>query len=108
MPARRVPRAFSLPWGKGMVVEEAAIDEGLHAPSIQLLHYELGEKQGQYAIRFAAFDDGYRRHGRSEIDADDRIEQRPLIVNERELGRLRSELELSPRLKALLTRLVEG
>jgi len=96
MPARRVPRAFSLPWGKGMVVEEAAIDEGLHAPSIQLLHYELGEKQGQYAIRFAAYDE------------DDRIEQRPLIVNERELARLRSELELSPRLKALLKRLVEG
>ena len=29
-------------------------------------------------------------------------------VNERELARLRSELEVSPRLKALLKRLVEG
>ena len=95
MPARRIPRAFTLPWGKGMVVEEAAIDEGRHSPSIQLLHYELGEKKGQYAIRFAAYDD------------DDRIEQRPLIVNEREIARLRSELELSPRLKALMKRLVE-
>ena len=47
MPARRVPRAFSLPWGSGQVMEEAAIDEGLHSPSIQLLHYELGEKKGQ-------------------------------------------------------------
>ncbi len=97
MPARRVPRAFSLPWGNGQVIEEAAIDEGLHSPSIQLLHYELGEKKGQYAIRFAAYDDD-----------DDRIEQRPLIVNERELAGLRSELEVSPRLKALLKRLVEG
>lgn len=96
MPARRVPRAFKLPWGSGQIIEEAAIDEGLHAPSIQLLHYELGEKQGLHAIRFAAYDD------------EDRIEQRPLIINERELARLRAELELSPRLKALLKRLVEG
>ena len=96
MPARRVPRAFNLPWGSGQIIEEAAAEGGLHAPSIQLLHYELGEKQGQYAVRFAAYDE------------DDHLEQRPLIVNERELSRLRSELELSPRLKALLRRLVEG
>ena len=95
MPVRRVPRAFTMPWGKGMVVEEAAIDEGLHSPSIQLLHYELGEKQGQYAIRFAAYDD------------DNHLEQRPLIVNEREIAGLRAELELAPRLKALLKRLVD-
>ena len=95
MPARRVPRAFTLPWGKGMVVEEAAIDEGLHAPSLQLLHYELGEKKGLYAIRFAAY------------DAEDHLEQRPLIVNEREIAQLRAELERAPRLKALLKTLVE-
>jgi hypothetical protein len=95
MPARRVPRAFTMPWGSGLVVEEAAIDEGLHSPSIQLLHYELGEKQGQHAIRFAAYDE------------ENHLEQRPLIINEREIARLKAELDLAPRLKALLKRLVE-
>ncbi|MEX1021945.1 MAG: hypothetical protein WD058_02250, partial [Dehalococcoidia bacterium] len=95
MPARRVPRAFMLPWGKGQILEEAAGEGGLHEPSLQLLHYELGEKKGQYAIRFAAY------------DSDGHIEQRPLIMNEREIDALRAELALAPRLKALLRRLVE-
>ena len=55
MPLRRVPRAFSFPWGTGQILEEAAIEGGLHAPSFQLLNYELGEKKGQYAIRFSAY-----------------------------------------------------
>ncbi|MCK9486410.1 MAG: hypothetical protein M0R73_06870 [Dehalococcoidia bacterium] len=95
MPARRVPRAFMLPWGKGTVLEEASIEGGLHQPALHLLHYELGEKKGQYAIRFAAFDE------------DGRMEDRPLIINEREIAALRAELALAPRLKALLKRLVE-
>ncbi len=95
MPDRRVPRAFSLPWGSGLVLEEAAIEGGLHAPSLQLLHYELGERKGQTAIRFVAY------------DAEGHLEQRPLIVNEREVARLRTEVNRSPRLKALLKQLVE-
>ena len=95
MPERRIPRAFSLPWGSGQVVEEAAIEGGAHAPSIQLLKYELGERKGQQAIRFAAY------------DAAGHLEQRPLMVNEREISSLRREIDRSPRLKALLKRLVE-
>ncbi|MEX2445928.1 MAG: hypothetical protein WD734_01205 [Dehalococcoidia bacterium] len=95
MPDRKVPRAFTLPWGSGLVLEEAAIEGGLHAPSVQLLHYELGERKGQQAVRFAAY------------DQDGRLEQRPLIVNEREVAQLRAEINRSPRLKALLRRLVE-
>lgn len=94
MPDRRVPRAFNLPWGKGMVVEEAGIEVGMHQPSIQLLHYELGEKKGQYAVRFAAYDE------------EGHMEQRPLIINEREIAALRAELALAPRMRALLKRLV--
>ena len=45
MPERRVPRAFSLPWGSGLILEEAACEGGLHAPALQLLHYEKGEKK---------------------------------------------------------------
>lgn len=96
MPNRRIPRAFTLPWGSGLVLEEAAIEGGLHSPSIQLLHYELGDRKGQMAIRFAAYDD------------DGHIEQRPLMVNEREFAALKAEIERSPRLRALLKRLVEG
>ena len=95
MPERRIPRAFTLPWGSGQVVEEAAIEGGLHAPSLQLLHYELGDRKGESAIRFVAYDE----HGH--------LEQRPLIVNEREVSALRSEIARSPRLRALLRRLVE-
>lgn len=95
MPDRRIPRAFNLPWGSGQVVEEAAIEGGLHAPSLQLLHYELGERKGQNAIRFAAY------------DGDGHLEQRPLMVNEREIPALRREIARSPRLRALLRRLVE-
>ena len=35
------------------------------------------------------------------------MERRPLIVNERELAALKREIERSPRLRALLQRLVE-
>ncbi len=93
MPDRRVPRAFSLPWGSGLMLEEAAIEGGLHSPSIQLLSYEKGEKKGQQAIRFAAY------------SADGELERRPLIVNEREFDALKREIDRSPRLKALLKRL---
>jgi hypothetical protein len=95
MPERRVPRAFTLPWGRGQILEEASIEEGLHQPAVQLLHYELGEKKGQMAIRFVAYDE------------DGRLEQRPLIINQREMAALKAEIDRAPRLKALLKRLVE-
>jgi len=95
MPLRRVPRPFTLPWGSGLVIEEAAIEGGLHGPSIQLLTYEKGEKKTQLALRFAAY------------SPDGELERRPLIVNEREFVALRREIDRSPRLKALLKRLVE-
>lgn len=95
MPQRRVPRAFSLPWGSGQIVEEATIEGGLHEPSLQLLRYERGEKQGQQAIRFSAY------------NPDGELERRPLIVNERELAAIRREIDRAPRLKALLRRLLE-
>ncbi len=95
MPGRRIPRPFNLVWGSGRVIEEAAIEGGLHAPALQLLHYEEGEKKGQLAIRFAAY------------DPDGELERRPLIINERELAAIRRELEGTPRIRALLKRLLE-
>jgi hypothetical protein len=81
-------------WGSGKVIEEAAIEGGLHAPSFQLLQYEQGEKSGQMAIRFAAY------------DPDGELERRPLIINEREIPALRRELANSPKMRALLQKLV--
>ena len=95
MPERCVPRAFTLPWGKGQILEEAAIEVGLHQPAVQLLHYELGEKRGQLAVRFVAYDE------------EGHLEQRPLIINQREIAGLKAEIDRAPRLKALLRRLVE-
>jgi hypothetical protein len=95
VPDRRVPRAFTLPWGSGQILEEAGIEGGLHAPALQLLHYEKGGRKGQLAIRFAAY------------GTEGEMERRPLIVNEREIASLKAEIERSPRLKALLRKLVE-
>ncbi len=95
MPHRRVPRPFNLLWGSGRVIEEAAIEGGLHAPALQLLAYDEGEKKGQLAVRFAAY------------DPEGELERRPLIINERELAALRRELDQTPRMKALLKRLLE-
>jgi hypothetical protein len=95
MSERRVPRAFQLPWGSGLILEEAAIEGGLHEPSLELLHYEKGERKGQLAIRFAAY------------NPEGELERRSLIVNERELARLKREVDRSPRLKALLKKLVD-
>ncbi|MCY3655093.1 MAG: hypothetical protein OXH97_08635 [Chloroflexota bacterium] len=95
MPLRRIPRPFNLIWGSGKIIEEAAIEGGLHAPSIQLMRYEKGEKRGQMAIRFAAY------------GQQNDLERRPLIINERELRPLKKEIDRSPRLKALLRKLVE-
>jgi len=95
MPGRRIPRPFNLVWGSGRVIEEAAIEGGLHAPALQLLHYDEGEKKGQLAIRFAAY------------DPEGELERRPLIVNEREIAAIRRELEGAPRIRALLKRLIE-
>lgn len=95
MPNRRVPRPFQLLWGNGKIIEEAAIEGGLHAPALQLLAYEEGEKKGQLALRFAAY------------DPEGELERRPLIINEREIPALRAQLDQSPKMKALLKKLVE-
>ena len=48
---RKVPRPFKMPWGKGMVVEEASISSRYHEPTVQLLEFDNGHK----VIRFCWF-----------------------------------------------------
>ncbi len=48
---RRVPRPFTMPWGRGLVVEEASTVGEHHEPTIQLLEYE----DGRESIRFCSY-----------------------------------------------------
>ncbi len=42
---RKVPRPFKMPFGKGMVVEEASMTSKYHEPTIQLLKFDNGDKE---------------------------------------------------------------
>jgi len=68
---RKVPRPFKMPWGKGMVVEEASISSRYHEPTVQLLEFDNGHK----VIRFCSYNEG-------------RFSRSPLMIDERDIGRL--------------------
>ena len=92
---RPIPRAFSYHWGSGSVVEEAAYTGQHHEPAVQLLEYEEGEAAGSWAVRFCFY------------NLDGRFQRSPLMMSEDELDGLRAALARTPRLRALLRRLVE-
>ena len=87
---RKIPRPFTLHWGKGQIVEEATCVSQYHQPSVQLLEYE----DGSLGVRFCYYD----RHGR--------FQRSPLIVGDDTVDGLRESLADTPRLRALLQRLV--
>ncbi len=60
-----------MPWGKGMVVEEAYIISKYHEPTIQLLQFNNGDK----VIRFCSYNKG-------------KFSRAPLMVDEKDLRRL--------------------
>ena len=60
-----------MPWGKGMVVEEAYVTSKYHQPTIQLLQFNNGDK----VIRFCSYNEG-------------RCIISPLMVDEKDLRRL--------------------
>jgi len=93
--SRSLPRPFSYHWGGGQIVEEAAYTGQHHEPAIQLLEYDEGEAAGGWSIRFCF----YSREGR--------FQRSPLVVGDDELDGLRAALQQTPRLRALLKRLVE-
>jgi hypothetical protein len=95
LPARKLPRPFSMHWGSGLITEEASFTGEYHAPCIQLLEYTDGEAKGSVSIRFC-----YYGH-------DGRFQRSPLMVSEDELDGLRKALDDAPKLKALLRRLLE-
>ena len=88
---RDVPRPFAFHWGGGNVVEEAAFTGEHTEPAIQLLEYE----GGGYGVRFCCY------------NHDGRFQRSPMMIDGPEtLDGLRHALKQTPKLRALLKRLV--
>ena len=87
-------KTFSLHWGRGVVEEEAQTATPYHRPTIQLLKFTEGEAKGSYEIRFCTY------------DHSGRFQRMPLIIDERDLPRLRKALKTTPKLRKLLTQLL--
>jgi hypothetical protein len=93
MPSRDVPRPFNFHWGGGQIIEEASYTGRHTEPAIQLLEYE--GHAGSYGIRFC-----YYSH-------DGRFQRSPMMIDsEDSLEGLRAALRETPRLRALLQKLV--
>lgn len=89
------PKTFSMHWGSGVIAEEARFESEYHVPCIQLMEYTEGEAAGSMSVRFCT----YSHRGS--------FQRSPLIVNEEDIAGLRAALGKTPRLQALLRRLVE-
>ena len=88
--SREVPRPFTMPWGKGHIIEEATAVGAYHEPAIQLLRYE----DGSLSIRF------------SHYDQRGRFQRSPLMISSETIAGLRRSLAGTPRLRALLSKLI--
>ncbi len=86
---RAVPRPFTMPWGRGEIVEEATAVGEWHEPAIQLLRYE----DGSLSIRFCHYD----HRGR--------FQRSPLMISSDTIAGLRRSLATTPRLGALIRKL---
>jgi hypothetical protein len=94
--SRALPRPFNYHWGSGQIVEEASYTAQHHEPSIQLLEYEDGEAAGGWSVRFCFYSPGGR------------FQRSPLVVGDDELAGLRAALKRTPRLRKLLSKLIDG
>ena len=91
---RTVPRPFSMHWGSGEITEEAAFAGEWKEPRIQLMEYTEGEAAGGWSVRFC-----YYSH-------DGRFQRGPLMIDEDEIDGLRQALAATPKLRAILQRLI--
>ena len=87
---RTLPRPFSLHWGNGRIVEEAAYAGEHHQPSLQLLEFD----DGSLEVRFCYYDHAGR------------FQRSPLIVSNDEIAGLKDALAAAPRLRSLLREMV--
>jgi hypothetical protein len=96
MPARKVPRPFSMHWGSGQIVEEASFEGEYTAPAIQLMRYDDGEAAGTHSIRFCHFS----HRGQ--------FQRSPMMLSEHEIDALREAVAKTPELQRLLLRIAGG
>ncbi len=90
---REVPRPFAFHWGGGEIIEEASFRGEHTEPSIQLLEYEGHE--GSYGVRFCYY------------SLDGRFQRSPMMIDsDTNLEGLRAALKKTPKLRALLKRMV--
>jgi hypothetical protein len=90
---RVVPRPFAFHWGGGNIVEEASCTGEYTQPSIQLLEYD--GNAGAFGVRFCYY------------SLDGRFQRSPMMIDgEDTLEGLRAALKSTPKLRALLKRLV--
>ncbi|HJM89705.1 MAG TPA: hypothetical protein QF624_08770 [Dehalococcoidia bacterium] len=96
MPARKIPRPFSMHWGDGQIIEEAGFDGDHTAPAIQLMRFDDGEAAGSRSIRFCHFS----HRGQ--------FQRSPMIISEDEIDALREAVAQTPELQRLLLRIAGG
>ena len=95
MPSKRsLPRPFAYHWGSGQIIEEASYTAEHHEPAIQLLQYDDGDHTGAWSVRFCFYNPAGR------------FQRSPMMIGDDELKGLRAALKKTPRLRALLKRLV--
>jgi len=90
---RDVPREFNFHWGSGQIIEEASYMGKYVEPTIQLLEY--ADHPGAYGIRFCYY------------SLEGRFQRSPMMIDgEDSLDGLREALKSTPKLRALLKKLV--
>lgn len=90
---REVPRPFAFHWGGGQIVEEASYIGRYTEPAIQLLEYE--GHPGSYGIRLCYY------------NLDGRFQRSPMMIDgEDSFEGLRAALKETPKLRAMLRKLV--
>ncbi|MBI4218975.1 MAG: hypothetical protein HY682_02450 [Chloroflexi bacterium] len=87
-------KTFTFHWGSGRITEEAQVEGRHHQPTLQLLEYTDGEAKGHVSIRFCTY------------SLNGRFSRSPLMASTEDIEKLREALKSTPRLRALLKRLV--
>ncbi len=87
-------KTFSFHWGSGIVAEEAQVQSRHHVPTLQLLKYTEGDAAGQLSVRFCH----YSHTGR--------FSRTPLVMSSEDVEEMRTALQETPELMAILRRLV--
>ena len=92
--ARKVPRPFEYPWGRGQILEEASAHREHSEPTLQLLEFQDERHERFLMVRFCSYTPtgAFRRH--------------PMLASADDIAQLREALEQTPRLRAMLAKLV--